>query len=159
VLQETQLQPRYLELEITESLLVSKGDATLSVLKELKNMGVKLAIDDFGTGYSCLSYLKHFPVDRLKIDRSFIRHVAGDWKDAAIASAIINMGRSLHLKVIAEGVENDAQIAFLQAHRCDEVQGYYFSKPISADEAALLQAAMALNVHLISSDSTVQWMN
>jgi EAL domain-containing protein (putative c-di-GMP-specific phosphodiesterase class I) len=159
VLQETHLQPQYLELEITESLLVSKGDATLSVLKELKNMGVKLAIDDFGTGYSCLSYLKQFPVDKLKIDRSFVRHIVVDWRDAAIASAIINMARSLHLKVIAEGVENEAQRSFLQAHRCDEVQGYYFSEPISADEAALLQAAMELNVRWSSSDSTDQLPN
>jgi len=159
VLQETHLQPHYLELEITESLLVSKGDATLSVLKELKNMGVKLAIDDFGTGYSCLSYLKQFPVDKLKIDRSFVRHIVVDWRDAAIASAIINMARSLHLKVIAEGVENEAQRSFLQAHRCDEVQGYYFSEPISADEAALLQAAMELNVRWSSSDSTDQLPN
>jgi diguanylate cyclase (GGDEF)-like protein/PAS domain S-box-containing protein len=136
VLQETKLSPQYLELELTESLLLSNADVTLSVLQELRDMGVRLAIDDFGTGYSSLSYLKQFPVGKLKIDRSFIRDIAVDNGDAAITTAIISMAKSLHLKVIAEGVETEAQMSFLREHHCDEIQGYYFSKPISADETA-----------------------
>jgi diguanylate cyclase (GGDEF)-like protein/PAS domain S-box-containing protein len=134
VLSETGLAPQHLELELTESLLLSNADVTLSVLQELKAMGLKLAIDDFGTGYSSLSYLKQFPVSKLKIDRSFIRDVAGNSDDAAITTAIISMAKSLNLKVIAEGVENEAQMSFLRARQCDEIQGYYFSKPLAADE-------------------------
>jgi diguanylate cyclase (GGDEF)-like protein/PAS domain S-box-containing protein len=136
VLRESGLSPEYLELELTESLLLFNADVTLSVLQELTNMGLKLAIDDFGTGYSSLSYLRQFPVGKLKIDRSFIRDVATDCNDAAITTAIISMARSLRLKVIAEGVETEAQMSFLRGHHCDEIQGYYFSKPISPDEAA-----------------------
>ena len=134
VLQETGLPPQFLELELTESLLLSNADLTFPALQELKEMGVKLAIDDFGTGYSSLSYLRQFPVNRLKIDRSFIRDVAVNPDDAAITSAIISLGKSLNLKVIAEGVENEAQMSFLRAHQCDEIQGYYFSKPLTADQ-------------------------
>jgi diguanylate cyclase (GGDEF)-like protein/PAS domain S-box-containing protein len=134
VLSETGLACQYLELEITESLLLSNADVTSSVLRELKGMGIKLAIDDFGTGYSSLSYLKQFPFSKLKIDRSFIRDVAVNSDDAAITTAIISMAKSLSLKVIAEGVENEAQMSFLRALRCDEIQGYYFSKPLSTDE-------------------------
>jgi diguanylate cyclase (GGDEF)-like protein/PAS domain S-box-containing protein len=136
VLYETGLAPQYLELELTESLLLSNADVTFSVLRELKAMGLKLAIDDFGTGYSSLSYLKQFPVSKLKIDRSFIRDVAADPDDAAITTAIISMAKSLNLKVIAEGVENEAQMSFLRARQCDEIQGYYFSQPLSAEEVA-----------------------
>jgi EAL domain-containing protein (putative c-di-GMP-specific phosphodiesterase class I) len=135
-LQETGLSPEYLELEITESLLLSNEDLTLSVLHELKEMGVGLSIDDFGTGYSCLSYLRQYPIDKLKIDKSFIRDCVMNCDGAAITASIINMAHSLRLKVIAEGVENEAQISFLRHHRCGEIQGYYFSKPISADETA-----------------------
>jgi diguanylate cyclase (GGDEF)-like protein/PAS domain S-box-containing protein len=138
VLQETGLAPEYLELEITESLLLCNEDLTLSVLRGLKTMGVKLSIDDFGTGYSCLSYLKHYPIDKLKIDKSFIRDSGVNRDDAAIAASIISMAHSLHLKVIAEGVENETQMSFLRQHRCDEIQGHYFSKPVPADEAASL---------------------
>jgi diguanylate cyclase (GGDEF)-like protein/PAS domain S-box-containing protein len=136
VLFEAGLAPQYLELEVTESLLLSSADVTLSVLQELKNMGLSLAIDDFGTGYSSLSYLKRFPVSKLKIDRSFVRDVALNPDDAAITTAIISMAKSLNLKVIAEGVEDEAQMSFLRAHHCDEIQGYYFSKPLVADEVA-----------------------
>ena len=136
VLDETSLAPRYLELELTESLLLSSADVMFSVFQELKAMGLKLAIDDFGTGYSSLSYLKKFPVSKLKIDRSFIRDVAVNPDDAAITTAIISMAKSLHLKVIAEGVENEEQMSFLRAHQCDEIQGYYFSKPLSPEQAA-----------------------
>jgi diguanylate cyclase (GGDEF)-like protein/PAS domain S-box-containing protein len=134
VLQETRLAPKYLELELTESLLLANGDVTISVLRQLKEMGIKLAIDDFGTGYSSLSYLRQFPVSKLKIDRSFVQHVAENPDDAAIAAAIISMAKSLNLKVIAEGVETEEQMAFLRAHRCDEIQGYYFSKPLTTEQ-------------------------
>jgi diguanylate cyclase (GGDEF)-like protein/PAS domain S-box-containing protein len=136
VLDETSLAPQYLELELTESLLLSNADVMFSVFQELKAMGLKLAIDDFGTGYSSLSYLKKFPVSKLKIDRSFVRDVAVNADDAAIAIAIISMAKSLHLKVIAEGVENEEQMSFLRAHQCDEIQGYHFSKPLAVDKVA-----------------------
>jgi diguanylate cyclase (GGDEF)-like protein/PAS domain S-box-containing protein len=135
-LHETNLAPECLELEITESLLLTNEDLTLSVLHELKEMGVRLSIDDFGTGYSCLSYLRQYPIDKLKIDKSFIRDCVVNCDGAAITASIISMAHSLRLKVIAEGVENEAQMSFLRHHRCGEIQGYYFSKPVSAEEAA-----------------------
>jgi len=136
ILDETGLPPQYLELELTESVLLLNADLTFPVLQELKAMGVRLAIDDFGTGYSSLSYLRQFPVHRLKIDRSFVKAVAVNSDDAAITSAIISMGKNLNLKVIAEGVEDQAQMDFLKAHRCDEIQGYYFGPPVSSEEIA-----------------------
>jgi diguanylate cyclase (GGDEF)-like protein len=136
VLHEAGLAPQYLELELTESLLLANADVTLSVLKELKSMGVTLAIDDFGTGYSSFNYLRQFRVSKLKIDRSFIRDIAVNPDDAAITTAIISMAKSLNLKVIAEGVEDEAQMTFLRAHQCDEIQGYYFSKPLTVDKVA-----------------------
>ncbi|MFZ0948950.1 MAG: EAL domain-containing protein, partial [Candidatus Sulfotelmatobacter sp.] len=136
VLHETGLAPQYLELELTESLLLANADLMLSVVQELKAMGVTLAIDDFGTGYSSFSYLRQFRVSKLKIDRVFIRDVAVNPDDAAITSAIISMAKSLRLKVIAEGVEDEAQMSFLLAHQCDEIQGYYFSKPLAVDKVA-----------------------
>ena len=136
VLYETGLAPQYLELELTESLLLSNADTMFSVLQDLRAMGLKLAIDDFGTGYSSLSYLRQFPVGKLKIDRSFIRDVVVNPDDAAIATAIIGMAKSLNLKVIAEGVEEEAQMSFLRARQCDEIQGYYFSKPLAVDKVA-----------------------
>jgi diguanylate cyclase (GGDEF)-like protein/PAS domain S-box-containing protein len=136
VLHETGLAPHCLELELTESLLLADAEVTLSVIQELKAMGLTLAIDDFGTGYSSFSYLKQFRVSKLKIDRSFIRDVAVNPDDAAITTAIISMAKSLKLKVIAEGVEDEAQMSFLRAHHCDEIQGYYFSKPLAVDRVA-----------------------
>jgi diguanylate cyclase (GGDEF)-like protein/PAS domain S-box-containing protein len=136
VLHETGLAPQYLELELTESLLLANADLMLSVVQELKAMGVTLAIDDFGTGYSSFSYLRQFRVSKLKIDRVFIRDVAVNPDDAAITTAIISMAKSLRLKVIAEGVEDEAQMSFLRAHQCDEIQGYYFSKPLAVDKVA-----------------------
>ena len=136
VLRETGLAPQYLELELTETLLLADADVTLSVIQELKAIGLSLAIDDFGTGYSSFSYLKQFRVSRLKIDRSFIRDVAVNPDDAAITAAIISMAKTLRLKVIAEGVENEAQMSFLRAHQCEEVQGYYFSKPLALGKVA-----------------------
>ncbi len=134
VLDETGLAAQHLELELTESLLLADADVTLSVLQELKAMGLALAIDDFGTGYSSFSYLRQFRVSKLKIDRSFIRDVATNPNDAAITSAIIGMAKNLNLKVIAEGVENEAQLSFLTAHQCDEIQGYYFSRPLGVEQ-------------------------
>ena len=147
VLHETGIAPGYVELELTESLLLSNADVTFSVLQALKAMGLKLAIDDFGTGYSSLSYLKHFPVSKLKIDRSFVRDVAVNLDDAAITTAIISMAKSLNLKVIAEGVETEEQMSFLRARHCDEIQGYYFSKPLSPEDVvvALRGAAGSLD--------------
>ena len=134
MLDETGLAAQYLELELTESLLLANADVTLSVLRELKVMGVTLAIDDFGTGYSNFTSLRQFGVSKLKIDRSFIKDVATNPNDSAITAAIISMGKSLKLKVIAEGVETEEQMAFLRAHHCDEIQGYYFSKPLVVDQ-------------------------
>jgi EAL domain-containing protein (putative c-di-GMP-specific phosphodiesterase class I) len=136
VLHETGLAPQYLELELTESLLLANADVMLSVVQELKAMGVTLAIDDFGTGYSSFKYLRQFQVSKLKIDRLFIRDVVVNPDDAAITSAIISMAKSLRLKVIAEGVEHETQLSFLRAHHCDEIQGYYFSKPLAVDDVA-----------------------
>jgi EAL domain-containing protein (putative c-di-GMP-specific phosphodiesterase class I) len=136
VLHDTALPPQYLELELTESLILSNADVMLLRLNELKEMGVRLAIDDFGTGYSSFSYLRQFRVHKLKIDRSFVRDVCSDSDDAAITGAIISVAKSLNLRVIAEGVESEEQVAFLRAHHCDEIQGYYFSKPLLPNEFA-----------------------
>jgi diguanylate cyclase (GGDEF)-like protein/PAS domain S-box-containing protein len=130
-LHDSTLPPALLELELTESLLIANEQQVLQKLKALKNMGVFLAIDDFGTGYSSLTYLKHFPLDRLKIDKSFINDILNDPDDAAITEAIIAMAHSLKLKVIAEGVETREQLLFLEDRGCDEMQGYYLSKPLS----------------------------
>lgn len=133
-LADSGLPSHFLELELTESLLMTNQDVVLSVLHELKEMGLSLAIDDFGTGYSSLSYLRQFSVNKLKIDRSFIREITANPDDAAITIAIINMARSLNLTVIAEGVEDQSQVEFLRAHKCDEIQGYFISKPGTANE-------------------------
>jgi diguanylate cyclase (GGDEF)-like protein/PAS domain S-box-containing protein len=145
VLHETGMSPDYLELELTESLLLSNADVMFLVLQELKDMGLKLAIDDFGTGYSSLSYLRQFPVGKLKIDQCFIRDVPRNPDDAAITAAIINMAKSLNLRVIAEGVETEAQMNFLREHQCHEIQGFYLSRPLTAElVAAKLQRATPL---------------
>jgi PAS domain S-box-containing protein len=143
-LEESRLDPQLLELEVTESMLMQNVDATLDTLSRLKDMGVRLAIDDFGTGYSSLSYLKRFPLDTLKIDRSFIKDLPRAAEDAAIAKAIIGMAHSLKLSVVAEGVETTEQLAFLQQHGCDVVQGFVFSRPVPADEFEMLLAARQL---------------
>ena len=132
VLEETGLAPHYLELELTESQLLDNVEYVIATFQQLHELGVKLAIDDFGTGYSSLSYLKRFAVDYVKIDKTFIHGVGRCSEDEAITLAIIAMAHSLGLKVVAEGVENDAQLAFLKARQCDEVQGYLISRPINA---------------------------
>ncbi|HEY9821110.1 MAG TPA: EAL domain-containing protein [Candidatus Sericytochromatia bacterium] len=131
-LKETGLDPSYLELEITESALMLNPEAAIATLCEFKTLGIQLSIDDFGTGYSSLSYLRQFPFDALKIDRSFVCQLTKDDKNAAITTAILQMARSLNLKVVAEGVETASQLAFLRKHQCDEIQGYLFSPPLSA---------------------------
>jgi len=136
VLRSTGLPPRLLELEITETLAMQHTDATLDTLKRLKKLGVSLAIDDFGTGYSSLAYLKRFPVDKVKIDRSFVAEVPHDREQAAIVSAIVALAHALDIEVIGEGVESAAQQEFLRACGCDYVQGYLIGKPVDADEAA-----------------------
>jgi len=130
VIQETGINPHLLELEVTESAFMEDIQQTVRILKELHALGVELAIDDFGTGYSSLSYLRQFPIDRLKIDQSFIRNALNNPDDAAIARTIIGLGRSLNLKIIAEGVETKEHESFLVEEGCDEVQGYRYSRPI-----------------------------
>ena len=133
-LAETGLDPRFLELEITESMVMRDVDRGTEVLGCLKRLGISLSMDDFGTGYSSLSYLKRFPFDKLKIDKAFVRDITCDPNDAAIAKAIIAMAHSLRMKVIAEGVETKGQFEYLRSHGCDEMQGFYFSKPVPAQE-------------------------
>ena len=133
-LRESGLDAGYLELELTESLIMQDAEQAVATMKELQILGVQLSIDDFGTGYSSLSALKRFPVGRLKIDKSFIDDIPDDENDKAVASAVISLGQKLNLRVIAEGVETEAQVAFLRENNCDEMQGYYFSKPVAASE-------------------------
>jgi diguanylate cyclase (GGDEF)-like protein/PAS domain S-box-containing protein len=134
ILSESGLTPSGLELEITEGVVMQDAEATILLLEDMKAMGLKLSVDDFGTGYSSLSYLKRFPIDKFKIDQSFVRDLTTDTDDAVIVSTIISMAHSLKLKVIAEGVETAEQLAFLKHQGCDEIQGYYFSQPVSAEE-------------------------
>ena len=143
----TGLESRFLELELTESVLMRDAEATNSVLHALAELGVKLAVDDFGTGYSSLSYLRQFPIDTLKIDQSFVSHIGSNPNDATIVTAVISLGQSLNKRVIAEGVETREQCAFLVARHCDEGQGYYFGRPlVAADIAALLAAGRPLPI-------------
>ena len=133
-----------IELELTESLLMQNAEDVLRTMRELKALGVRLSIDDFGTGYSSLSYLKRFPVDRLKVDRSFVKDAAENPDDAAIVRAIIQLGKSLKLDVIAEGAETAAQIEFLTAEGCHSVQGYYFARPQPEREVRALLGLAAI---------------
>ncbi|SDE49331.1 sensor domain-containing protein [Desulfuromonas thiophila] len=134
VLRQTALPPELLELELTESLLMEKPEQVREVLEQLRELGTLTAIDDFGTGYSSLSYLKHFPLNRLKIDRSFVKDLTSDSDDAVIIEAIIALAHSLRLQVVAEGVETPAQLEFMRRHGCDDVQGYLLGRPMPADE-------------------------
>ncbi len=137
-LRDSAMPPGLLELELTESMVMQNAERAGKVLAAIKQLGVRLAIDDFGVGYSSLTHLKHFPIDTLKVDRSFIRDIPQDHEDKAITEAIIAMGKSLNLTVVAEGVETLEQETFLREHACDETQGYYFSKPITGEQFAAL---------------------
>jgi EAL domain-containing protein (putative c-di-GMP-specific phosphodiesterase class I) len=138
VLISTGVEPANLELEMTESALMLDAESTLVVLAGLKAMGVQLAIDDFGTGYSSFTYLRRFPVDALKLDHSFVHEITTDPGDANIVTAMIDIGTSARLRVIAEGVETSAQLTFLKRHGCTEGQGYYLGRPVAADQASNL---------------------
>ncbi|WP_026691831.1 bifunctional diguanylate cyclase/phosphodiesterase [Peribacillus kribbensis] len=142
-LDETHLSPKHLELELTENAIIHNTDATLCIMKKLKELGIRISIDDFGTGYSSLGYLKNFPIDTLKIDQTFVRDIICDPNNAAITNTIIALARNLHLDVIAEGVESEEQIRFLLNNHCYYMQGYYFSRPIAASE---IEAKYFLNV-------------
>jgi EAL domain-containing protein (putative c-di-GMP-specific phosphodiesterase class I) len=137
-LRETGLDPGSLELELIESVLMKRAESAASVLKALRARGVQIAVDDFGTGYSSLSYLRKFPIDALKIDQSFVRQITSTPDDTTIVTAVISMGRSLKLRVVAEGVETQQELSFLQARLCDEAQGFYFSRPVLPGQFAKL---------------------
>ncbi|MGH8808576.1 MAG: EAL domain-containing protein, partial [Noviherbaspirillum sp.] len=141
-LNESTLHPAQLELELTESILIQDTEAVLAAVSGLKALGVRLSIDDFGAGYSSFSYLKRFTVDRLKIDQSFVRDLAIDQDSAAIVRAIIQMAHSLDLHTVAEGVEDEKVLQHLQALHCDQVQGFYFAKPMPAADLATYLANM-----------------
>jgi EAL domain-containing protein (putative c-di-GMP-specific phosphodiesterase class I) len=134
VLDETRLPPHFLELELTESILLRDPQGAVSVLQSLREIGVKIALDDFGTGYSSLSYLRRLPIDAIKIDQSFVHEISEAPDGSSIVRAIISMGRSLERVVIAEGVETSSQLAFLRAEHCLEGQGFLFSRPLEADD-------------------------
>lgn len=137
-LRETALDPRLLELELTESVLMKRAESAASLLQILRARGVQLAVDDFGTGYSSLSYLRKFPINALKIDQSFVRQITTAPNETTIVTAVISMGRSLNLRVVAEGVETQEELAFLRLHQCDEAQGYLFSRPVAAQQFEVL---------------------
>ena len=146
ILAETGLDPRFLELELTETFLMQDSTATSAVLHALKRLGLKLALDDFGTGYSSLNHLKRFPIDTLKIDRSFVRTITTNSDDASIVCAVISMGKNLHMRVVAEGIETREQLAFLQDRECPFGQGYYFSQPLTGQACTqLLRRGIAVD--------------
>jgi EAL domain-containing protein (putative c-di-GMP-specific phosphodiesterase class I) len=134
ILEETGFPPHLLDLELTESALMQPGNETILALQKLRQLGVSLSLDDFGTGYSSLSYLQRYPINTLKIDRSFVQDIAGRAGDGALAATIIAMARSLGMKVIGEGVESAEQLAYLQARQCEVIQGFYFSRPLPQRE-------------------------
>jgi EAL domain-containing protein (putative c-di-GMP-specific phosphodiesterase class I) len=136
ILEQSGLDPEWLELEITEGMVMSGAEAVIAKLEELHALGVQLAIDDFGTGFSSMSYLKRFPVDRLKIDQTFVRDILEHKEDASITTVIINLGHTLGLKVVAEGVEDEAQYEFLRQRNCNEAQGYWISGSLDAEAFA-----------------------
>jgi EAL domain-containing protein (putative c-di-GMP-specific phosphodiesterase class I) len=143
ILDETGMNPKSLDIEVTESALMGRGKPGGPILDTMRGKGMHVAIDDFGTGYSSLSYLRNLPLDALKIDQSFVRQISGAVGDTSIVSAVIGMGRNLKLKVIAEGVETAEEMAFLMAQECDEAQGYFFSQPVNAyDFAKLLEGTV-----------------
>ena len=147
ILEDTGVDPGSLELELTESVLMKRGESTESILKTIRAKGVHLTVDDFGTGYSSLSYLSRFPIDALKIDQSFVREITTRPATTSIVTAVISLARSLNLRIVAEGVETHEELAFLQAHQCDEAQGYYFSPPVHPEQfARLLETGISKQV-------------
>jgi EAL domain-containing protein (putative c-di-GMP-specific phosphodiesterase class I) len=144
ILEETGIDSRHLEIELTESMVMHNVTTAIATLHGLKSLGIALSVDDFGTGYSSLAYLKDLPIDTLKIDRSFVRAIGEDAvggpgaQDGVIAQAIISLGHALHLKVIAEGVETERQVSFLRRHGCDEVQGFFYGEPVPPESYAKL---------------------
>jgi EAL domain-containing protein (putative c-di-GMP-specific phosphodiesterase class I) len=141
IVKDTGLAPQNLELELTESTLIHEVDSASSILGKLKSLGIQIAIDDFGTGFSSLSYLKQFPFDTLKVDRYFVQNIGQDSENSAITLATIQMAHSLNLKVIAEGVETERELDFLSQHGCDEIQGYFYSRPLAQDSFEKLLAS------------------
>jgi EAL domain-containing protein (putative c-di-GMP-specific phosphodiesterase class I) len=160
-LAQARIEPQRFELELTESQLMEDNDASRAMLANIASLGVRVAIDDFGTGHSSLSYIKRFNIDTLKIDRSFVQEITEDDEDTAIATAVIALGRSLELKVVAEGVETLHQADYLRALGCDEIQGYLLSKPLSSQQLVTWLAkyrsnrVLGVGEHLNSEDSSV----
>jgi len=157
VLEETGLPAKHLEVELTESVLMKHAESAEAILKALRAQGVQVAVDDFGTGYSSLSYLRKFPIDTLKIDQSFIRQISSKTDETTLLTAVIQMGRSLNLHVVAEGVETEEELEFLQAEQCDEAQGYYFSRPVPPQQfARLLESGLskAFSRHFIGRQTS-----
>jgi diguanylate cyclase (GGDEF)-like protein/PAS domain S-box-containing protein len=138
ILEQTRLEPRFLEIELTETFMMQDWKSTAEILRALKGLGVRIALDDFGTGYSSLSYMKRFPIDALKIDQSFVRDMTTDSDDASIVSAVIDMGRSLNMRVVAEGIQTHDQLLFLKDRHCPEGQGFYFAPPVPADQLTII---------------------
>lgn len=153
VLARSGLKPEYLELEITESTIMKHPEEVISILHQLKAMGVRLSIDDFGTGYSSLNYLRKFPIDFLKIDASFVRDITENKEDRLIVKGIIALAKSLNLKVIAEGVETKAQQELLREEGCDSIQGFYIGRPVKSEdfEKQFILTSMASNVEMLSN--------
>src|SRR3984957_15333266 len=149
LLKETGMPPHLLEIELNASLLIHNVEKTARILTGLKGLGIKIAIDDFGTGYSSLAMLQRFPIDTIKIDRSLIRDISGTTQDTGLADAIIAMGKSLSLTVVAQGGETGEQAEFLRVHACDELQGFYFKKPLPAAEFTQLLRAQATEITYI----------
>ena len=137
-LQQTGLAPHFLEIELTESSVMADIERNILTLRDLKSLGIQLSVDDFGTGHSSLAYLKRFPIDTLKIDRSFVRDIAINQDDASIVSSIISLAHNLKLNVIAEGLETESQMDILREQGCNEMQGYYFCKPLPSDQIETL---------------------
>ncbi len=149
ILGETGMDPHLLEIELNESLLIHDVEHTLGILSALKALGVRIAVDDFGTGYSSLALLQQFPLDTIKIDRSFMRDFAGTTQETGLADAIIAMAKSLSLTVVAQGVETKEQAENLRLHACDELQGFYFKRPLPVDEFTQLLRAQATEITYI----------
>jgi EAL domain-containing protein (putative c-di-GMP-specific phosphodiesterase class I) len=156
ILENTGMDPTLLELEINESLLTANVERTLQIMRALKGMGIRIAIDDFGTGYSSLSMLQRFPLDTIKIDRSFIRGVDNAATNRDLTDAVITVGKALSLTVVAQGVETKEQADYLRQHSCDELQGFYFARAVPADEATRLLKAQSPDITYIGTRAALR---